>query len=207
MGPKHTGADAGSDPRRLSSEKSTPAEAAGGTPGAAPLDPELVEDLGAQPRVEDQLAEAREDAARNLATAQHWQAEFENYRKRQSALAEERALRAGERVVERLIPVIDDLERAMEHAVGLGETDHLLQGVEAVRTALVGVLEKEGVEVIDPFGEAFDPNVHQAMSQREDAQLPEHTVVEVFQKGYRMHGKVLRPAMVVVSSGGPERPK
>jgi molecular chaperone GrpE len=192
---------------RLSSDKGRPAGAASGAPDAVPsdTDPELVEDLAAQPRVEEELSAAREEAARNLEAAQRWQAEFENFRRRQATLAEDQALRAGERMVERLLPAIDDLERAIDHAVGGGDVEHLLKGVEAVRTQILGVLSREGVEVIDPFGEPFDPNQHHAVSQREDPELAEHTVVEVFQRGYRMHGRVLRPAMVVVSTGGPER--
>jgi molecular chaperone GrpE len=167
----------------------------GGTSREVPLQGDLAADLEA----------AREEAGRNLETAQRWQAEFENFRRRQAAQAEDQALRAGERVVERLLPVMDDLERTIDHTLQGGDLGHLLQGVEMVQKQLVDVLAREGAEVIDPFGEEFDPHVHQAVSQREDASLPEHTVVDVLQKGLRMHGRVLRPAMVVVSSGGPGR--
>jgi len=190
----------------------TPATPSSGTPAGTPsfaTDPELLDDLGAQlspeRELDAELAAAREEAARNLAAAQRWQAEFENYKRRQSALAAEQAARAGERLVERLLPAIDDLERAIDHAAGGGDAEHLLKGVEVVRAQILGVLEKEGVEVIDPFGEEFDPNLHHAVSQREDPELPDNTVVEVFQRGYRMGGRVVRPAMVVVSSGGPDR--
>jgi molecular chaperone GrpE len=207
--------DTGRGPRgtsgRLSSDKGRPAEVASGTPGTppAPVDPELVDDLGEQltsPRELDaELGVARADAARHLETAQRWQAEFENYRRRQTALAEEQSLRAGERVVERLIPAIDDLERAIDHAEAGGDVEHLLRGVEVVHAQILGVMGREGVEVIDPLDEVFDPNLHHAVSQREDTAVPDNTVIEVFQRGYRLHGRVLRPAMVVVSSGGPER--
>jgi len=174
-----------------------------------PVDPQSVEDLGAQLAPESDMAAeleaAREEAGRNLEAAQRWQAEFENFRRRQTAQAEDQILRASERVVERLLPVIDDLERTIDHTVGGGDLGHLLQGVEMVQKQVIDVLGREGVEVIDPFGQPFDPHAHQAVSQRDDASLPEHTVVEVFQKGYSMHGRVLRPAMVVVSHGGPER--
>jgi len=177
--------------------------------GPAPLDEEREADLGAQTEagrdLESELALARQEAERNLESAARWQAEFENFRRRQSAQAEDQVLRASERVVERLLPVIDDLERTIDHTVAGGDLPHLLKGVEMVSKQLVDVLGREGVEVIDPFGQEFDPHSHQAVSQREDVVVPEHTVVEVFQKGYRMHGRVLRPAMVVVSTGGPER--
>ena len=175
------------------------------------IDPELVEDLGpllAPERVsEAELAAARDEAARNLAAAQKWQAEFENYRRRQERdLADMRA-RAGERIVKDLLPVLDDLDRAIDHTVASaargGELDHLLKGVEMVRDRILAVFSKEGVEVIDPFGAQFDPHLHQAVGTREDAELPEHTVVEVYQKGYVLGGRVVRPAMVLTSTGGP----
>jgi molecular chaperone GrpE len=177
------------------------------------IDPELVEDLGAllvdDGDLEARLDEARDEAARNLASAQKWQAEFENYRKRQERDLSEMRGRAGERIVTELIPVLDDLDRAIEHTVASaasgGELEHLLSGVEMVRTRILAVFAKEGVEVIDPFGAEFDPNLHQAVGQREDAELFEQTVVEVYQKGYLMSGRVVRPAMVIVSAGGPER--
>jgi molecular chaperone GrpE len=183
-------------------------------PKAAPgTDPELVEDLGALLGADRDagaaLEAARDEAARNLAAAQRWQAEFENYRKRQERDLADLRVRAGERIVTELIPVLDDLDRAIEHTVASaasgGELEHLLSGVEMVRTRILTVFEKEGVEVIDPFGAAFDPNMHHAVGQREDAEVPEHTVVEVYQKGYLMGGRVVRPAMVIVSAGGPER--
>jgi molecular chaperone GrpE len=176
-------------------------------------DPELVEDLGAMLGAERDaqaaIDAARDEAARNLAAAQKWQAEFENYRKRQERDLADMRVRAGERIVTQLIPVLDDLDRAIEHTVASaasgGELEHLLSGVEMVRTRILSVFEKEGVEVVDPFGAEFDPNMHHAVGQREDPEVPEHTVVEVYQKGYLMGGRVVRPAMVMVSSGGPAR--
>ena len=176
-------------------------------------DPELVEDLGAMldagRDMEAQLDAARDEAGRNLAAAQKWQAEFENYKKRQERDLAEMRVRAGERIVKELIPVLDDLDRAIEHTVASaasgGELEHLLSGVEMVRARILSVFEKEGVQVIDPFGAAFDPNLHHAVGQREDVEVPENTVVEVYQKGYLMGGRVVRPAMVMVSAGGSER--
>jgi molecular chaperone GrpE len=176
-------------------------------------DPELDEDLGALLDAERDAAAAldaaRDEAARNLAAAQKWQAEFENYRRRQERDLADMRGRAGERVITELIPVLDDLDRAIEHTVASaasgGELEHLLAGVEMVRTRILAVFAKEGVEVVDPTGAEFDPHMHQAVGQREDVDVPEHTVVEVYQKGYLMGGRVVRPAMVIVSAGGPAR--
>ena len=171
----------------------------------SPVDPELEEDLAAMPDIEGELEVAREEAARNLAAAQHWQAEFENYRRRQTAQAADHMTRAGQRIVEELLPVLDNLERAIDHTVRGGDLEHLVKGVESVHAQIVGVFTKEGVDIIDPFAQAFDPTMHQAVNQVEDPEVPESTVVEVFQKGYLMGGRVVRPAMVVVSTGGPAR--
>jgi molecular chaperone GrpE len=198
-------------PRRSPFDKPRDDERA---PKATPIpDPELEEDLGAllgaERDIESQLDAARDEAARNLAAAQKWQAEFENYRKRQERDLADMRVRAGERIVAELIPVLDDLDRAIEHTVASaasgGELEHLLSGVEMVRTRILSVFEREGVQVVDPFGAAFDPNLHHAVGQREDPEVPENTVVEVYQKGYLMGGRVVRPAMVMVSAGGPER--
>ena len=98
----------------------------------------------------------------------------------------------------------DENRRAIDHTTAGGDLKHLLTGVEAVHTQLLGVLGKEGVTVIDPMGEHFDPMTQQAVSQTEDPDVPEGTVVDVFQKGYALGGRVIRSAMVVVSTGGPQ---
>ena len=96
-----------------------------------------------------------------------------------------------------------------ENADGNGEIHlyPLLDGVSAVHTKMVDVLKKDGVEVIDPQGEAFDALEAQAVATVDDANVPDETVAEVYQKGYKMGSKVLRPAMVTVTSGGPKREK
>ena len=175
------------------------------------LDPELEEDLGAQLEAgltaSAELEVARAEADRNLAAAQRWQADFENYKRRQERDAADMRIRAGQRIVEELLPVLDDLDRAIEHTVASAasgtELEHLLTGVEMVRSRIAGVFANEGVVVIDPFGQPFDPHLHQAVSESPDPELPEHTVVEVYQKGYALGGRVIRPAVVVVSTGGP----
>lgn len=167
-----------------------------------------MEDLGPElelrgDQLEEELAAARVEAEELRDIALRTQAEFENFRKRITREREEERKRATERLVVELLPAIDNLERAIEHTTAGGDLKHLLTGVEAVYTQVVAILGKEGVEVIDPFGQPFDPAMHQAVSQQEDAEVPEGTVVDVFQKGYVMGGRVVRPAMVVVSTGGP----
>jgi len=191
-------------PGRTSSENNAarpavhPDEGAAG--GAAAGDPQLVEgDLAA----ELELAQAQ--AAEHVALAQRVQAEFENFRKRMLREQADAIARAGQRLVEELLPVVDNLERAIDHTTAGGDIGDLLKGVELVYAQVLDVFAKEGVEIDDPFGRAFDPTREQAVSQSEDAEIPEGTVVDVYQKGYLMNGKVIRPAMVVVSTGGPHR--
>lgn len=174
------------------------------------IDPELESDLGAEfdlrgDQLQQELEAAKEDAARHLEAAQRVQAEFENFRKRTLREMEEARQRAGQRLIEGLLPVVDNLERAIDHTVAGGDLEHFLKGVELVHQQVSDVFGKEGVEVLDPLGGPFDPNLHQAVGQREDAEVPDGTVVEVFQKGYSLAGRVLRPAMVIVSTGGPSR--
>ena len=137
-------------------------------------------------------------------------ADFDNFRKRALREREEFATLANERLVKELLPVLDDLDRTIDHTVASSasgtELEHLLAGVEMVRTRILNVFSKEGVEVIDPFGAAFDPHRDQAVGEREDAEVPEHTVVEVYQKGYGLGGRIIRPATVIVSVGGPAQP-
>lgn len=172
------------------------------------VDSELADDMGAEFELRGDVMEAELEAARNEAAEQRdralrAQADFDNFRKRVTRERDDERRRAGERLVGELLPVMDNLERAIEHAASGGDLKHLLAGVQAVHTQMIGVLAKEGVAVIDPEGERFDPTKHQAVSQGEDLSVPEGTVIDVFQKGYALGERVVRPAMVVVSSGGP----
>jgi len=183
---------------------------AGGLDAGDAFDPELEADLGAEFELRGDVMEAELEAARAEAAdlrdrVARGQAEFDNFRKRTSREREEERKRAGERLVSELLPAIDNLERAIEHTTAGGDLVHLLAGVEAVHAQVITILGKEGVAVIDPFGQPFDHNTQQAVSQQEDAEVPADTVVAVFQKGYQMGGRVIRPAMVVVSTGGPKR--
>lgn len=168
-------------------------EAAEGTPEAAA--PEEVE---AETIEEEPEADAWRDKYFRL------HAEWDTYRRRMNEQREEEKLRATEKLVEGLLPVIDDFERSIAYAEGNGE-EGLLGGIKAVHTKLGEVLKKEGVEIIDPEGEAFDALEAQAVATVDDPSVPDETVAQVYQKGYRMGNKVLRAAMVTVTVGGPKR--
>ena len=158
--------------------------------------------------VSDQIEAAKQQAAEANDRFLRLQADWDNYRRRTAQERLDERQRATEKLVIDLLPVIDDLERAIEHADNLTDpaAQQFVEGVSAVCNKLVGVLNKEGVEVVNPVGEAFDPLSHQAVSQIEDTEAYDETVAQVYQKGYRMGGKDIRTAMVVVTHGGPKRP-
>lgn len=133
------------------------------------------------------------------------QAEWDNFRKRTQAERESERVRASESLVVDLLPLLDDLERAIKHARETGEGGNLTDGVEAIQNKFLQILEKHKVTQIAALDEPFDAMQHQAVGTEEDASVPEETVVKVFQQGYRMGERVIRPAMVVTSTGGPAR--
>ncbi len=135
-----------------------------------------------------------------LADLQRLQADFDNYRKRvmreQTVLVE----RATERLVEDLLPALDAFDLAMGSVANLpGEHEKVKKGIELTYAQLRGVLEKVGLERLDPVGEPFDPTEHDAVMHVEEGAHDEPTVVDVMRAGYRLKGRTLRPAMVKVA--------
>lgn len=154
--------------------------------------------------VEDSIEAAKKEAAAWQDKYLRLHAEWDTYRRRMNEQREEEKARAAEKLVEGLIPVIDDFERSIDYAEKNGETG-LLGGVQAVHTKMLEVLTKHGVEMIDPKGEAFNALEALAVATVDDPSVPDETVAEVYQKGYRMGNKVIRSAMVTVTQGGPKR--
>jgi len=155
---------------------------------------------------ERELAALQEEKARLEERWVRLSADFDNHRKRMLREKQETLAYGHENVVKDLLPVVDNLERAMEHAsassgAGFGS---VLQGIELVRRELLGVLAKHGVSPIEAEGEPFDPNVHEALAQVEDPNVPVGNVARVLQRGYRLRDRLLRPARVLVSKGSGE---
>lgn len=146
---------------------------------------------------EDPLSSLQAERDKYLDLAQRTQADFENYRKRAAKDAASAGERAKAGLVRELLPVLDNLERAI--ATPNGDSS-VVEGIRLVHADLVGVLERSGVQAFDPAGEPFDPTLHEALSTRpaEDDTHP-GTVVDVVEKGYRLNDTVLRPARVIVS--------
>jgi molecular chaperone GrpE len=135
-----------------------------------------------------------------LALLQRTQADFENYQKRNQREREsERRYWHGALALD-LLPVIDNLDRAMTSAKQAGESGPLVQGVGLVQTQLLDILKRHGITPIDALGKSFDPNLHQAIMQQPTADHPPNTVIQVLQQGFMIHDRVLRPAGVIVSA-------
>jgi molecular chaperone GrpE len=149
--------------------------------------------------VESDLAELQTERSELVDTLRRVQADFENYRKR--VIREQTTLvdRANERLVEDLLPVLDSFDGALTHAAA-SDTTQIIDGVTSIRSQLVAVLEKNGLERIDADGVVFDPNEHEAVMQDDGPADPR--VAETMRTGYRLKGRVVRPAMVRVTREG-----
>ena len=170
-------------------------------PGAATADAGPGEDNAAEAaRVAEALAAAVRERDEYLDALQRLKAEFDNYRKRVAREQDAVRVRASEHLVKQLLPLLDDLERAVEAAVEHGEVK-LEDGVRLVHRSLANVLAREGLQEVETDGR-FDPHTQEALLSQ-PSEAAEGTVIQVLQKGYRLGDHVLRPARVVVSSGAP----
>jgi molecular chaperone GrpE len=176
-------------------EKGTvPAEETVAEEGTAP-------EQGTVPDLEQRLEALAAERDEYLNDLKRVAAEFENYRKRAARDQADFALRANERLVKELLPVLDDLARALE-AAEKHEEAKLEDGVRLVHRQLAQLLRKEGLAEIETDGK-FDPHVHEALLTQ-PSEAPEGSVIDVVQKGYKLGDRVLRPARVVVAAAPPE---
>ncbi|AEY01200.1 heat shock protein GrpE [Oceanimonas sp. GK1] len=152
--------------------------------------------------LEQKLAAAENSAKMEKDSALRAVAEMENIRRRAAQDVEKAQKFALEKFVGELLPVIDSLERAIEHTSDESDAFKAVhEGVELTLKSLLSAVEKFGVEQIDPKGQPFDPNKHQAMSMVESDEVAPNAVLAVMMKGYELNGRVLRPAMVMVAKG------
>jgi molecular chaperone GrpE len=127
------------------------------------------------------------------------QAEFDNYRKRVEKEKSDFRAYAYEKLIADLLPVLDHLELALKHSREMDADPTLLEGVELVIRQFNEVMAKYGVEAVEALGNTFDPNYHEALSQIESEKHEDNQVVEEFQKGYLLSGRMIRPSKVTVS--------
>ena len=142
--------------------------------------------------LEQLLAESENKTYRVLA-------DFENYKRRVKLDQEVAEKYRAQSLVSNLLSALDNFERAMKVDVDDDKTKSLLQGMDMVYRGLIDALKSEGVEVIEAVGKQFDPQLHQAVMQVEDAEFESNTIIEEFQKGYKLKDRVIRPSMVKVN--------
>lgn len=147
-----------------------------------------------------ELQRQQEETRKNYDQYLRALAEVENIRKRSVREREEYLKYANVSMIKKLLPIIDDLHRAMEVAHTSRDFEAMSKGVEMTARSLDEVLKGEGVEVIESIGKPFDPQFHQALTVEPSDEHPENTIIEQLQKGYIMHDRVIRPSLVKVSS-------
>ena len=159
---------------------------------------EIIEEL------KQKLDEGQKESEQLKERLLYQQADFENFKKLKAKEKQEALKFGNETLVKELLPVIDNLERAIEHASKTEESKNIIEGVELTLSGFLKVLEKFGVTRVEAKGKEFDPNVHEAVAQEESKEKAPGTIVTELQKGYLMGGRLLRPAMVTVAKS-PER--
>jgi len=180
----------GNDPRDesvFSSEKPDPAGKGNGAEKAS------------EKPLEERLAEAEKKAEDNFNDFLYLKAEFENYKKRMGKERTDLLKFGNEKTILEFLPVIDNLNLALDSAKNAKDTQAIVEGLEMTYKQLVGIFENLGCEFINSVGEAFDPNKHEAMMHKESKDVDPDIVLQEFQKGCLLNGRLLRPSKVIVS--------
>jgi molecular chaperone GrpE len=198
------------EPNQNGEPKDAPADAANGAEngelpvevvppeaGIAEAEPEP-EPVPADDGVEARIAALEKDKKENWDRYLRAAADLENLRKRQKREMDDARLESKGRVLKEMLPVVDNLERAIEHATSQAGTNPIVEGVQLVLRQFLTAFERLDVTPIEAGGQPFDPNLHEAISQAE-SDSPPGTVVQVLQRGYKSGDRLLRPALVVVA--------
>ena len=141
----------------------------------------------------------RQENGELLGKLQRVSADYANYQKRAPRQIADTIGYEKERIIRTLLPVLDNFEHTLGHAQSAEDIDVLVKGIRIVYDQLFDVLKSHNVEQIEALGEKFDPAVHQAMTQQTDPEKEDDTVLEEFQKGYKLNGRVIRPSKVIVN--------
>lgn len=155
-----------------------------------------------------ELLERLEDAERksqeNYDLYMRAYAEMDNVKKRGAKEREELAKFANESLIKQLLPIIDSLDKALDHGREGAKLPELVEGLEMTRKAMMDTLEKAGLSEVEAVGKPFDPNFHEAISKQPDDTVPPNHVITEMQKGYVLNGRLIRPSIVVISQGDGE---
>lgn len=204
----HTGDDGDAGSAESSAPSEPPDETSlKASQSSGPALAELLATRSELRRVETELKKLSEEKNEWTDKSARLQADFDNFRKRTERERSETYNRSLGEVVSRLLPVLDNLQRALEaerlvEAKETKEFRHFLHGVELINRQLGGVLESLGVEVVPTVGELFDPHIHEAVAAEETDEAQPDTIIQEMQRGYRLGDKLLRPAMVKVATRG-----
>jgi molecular chaperone GrpE len=152
-----------------------------------------------QSDLEKELEQMKREAADNYDKYLRAAAEMENYKKRAAREKADAINYGNETLIRDILPIVDSLERALDHSSNSKDFDSFVEGLNLIYDKLLGVLEKNGVEKLDAVGKDFDPNFHEAVLQVPSADLGDNKVVEKFENGYLLNGRLLRPVKVSVS--------
>ncbi|KIL44461.1 nucleotide exchange factor GrpE [Jeotgalibacillus soli] len=172
---------------------------------------EPIEDLKAEQ--EQPVAEAAETEEAVEVSSENWEAkyeeaenrylrlraDFDNYRRRIQKEEEAKVKYRAQSLITDILPALDNFERALNIEVSDEQTQSLLKGMQMIHSSLLEALKGEGLEIIEAVGKTFDPHLHQAVMQVSEDGVEPNTVVEEFQKGYRLKDRVIRPSMVKVN--------
>ena len=153
--------------------------------------------------LQQQLDESQAQAEEHMRAWQRTAADYSNYKRRTDEERDTVAVFANALLIGKLLAVLDDFDRALDH-VPPDTDDAWVEGVRLVERKLRSVLEAEGVTPIESIGQPFDPNVHEAVVHEETADYPDNHVIDELQRGYRLHDRVLRPALVKVANNPKE---
>jgi len=166
------------------------------------IPPEKKEEFSPE-KLQAQLEEKTREASEYFDKWLRLRAEFENFKKRMQKEKDDLVKFGNENLLKALLPVLDNLTRAIDHGRNAQDKSPLLEGVEMICKEFLNILDRFGVKTVPAVGEAFDPEKHEALSQEESDQEPNQVIAAV-QNGYFYHDRLLRPARVIVSKGRPE---
>jgi len=171
------------------------------TTGTAVESEEVPLEVMTRDQLIEKIRESQAEAEKNFDLYIRSRAEMENLKRRFQREKEDLSKFANEVLIKQLLPVIDNLEKALEHAQGKDALDALKEGVRLTLKGLKDALIKEGLVEVKTEGVPFDPNYHEALMQKEDESVPAGTVIQTCQTGYLLNERLMRPALVVVSKG------
>ena len=158
-----------------------------------------------KPELLEKIEELQEESKKNFDLYLRSQADIENIKKRNIKDKEDWVRYSNETLIKEMLPVIDNLEKAISHAQNENSFDALKEGVKLTLKGFMDTLTKSGLEEVKAQGKPFDPSYHQAVSQQEDNNVEVGIILEELQRGYTLNERLIRPAMVVVSKGKPDR--